>query len=263
MTLIHRQAAVAGQFYSDNPAVLQSDINQYLDEISCSVNFDSKAIIVPHAGYIYSGSIAASAYNALKNRTTSISNVILLGPAHRIPFKGIATSSACYFDTPIGAIEVNRSQLDTIERFDFINCNDTAHQNEHSIEVQLPFLQTVLHDFTITPLLVGDCNSNDVATLLETIWGGDETLIVISSDLSHFNNYDIATKNDNNTSQAILNLKPDNINFEDACGCTPVNGLLKIAQKKRLKVSILDVRNSGDTAGDKNRVVGYGAYSFT
>jgi len=266
MSLTHRIAAVAGQFYPDEPAVLQTDINQYLNEVSTlsdSDNSELKAIIVPHAGYIYSGSIAASAYNRLRKQSSTISNVILLGPAHRLSFKGIASSSANYFDTPLGAVEINSSLVDKLKHFNFINCIDAAHKSEHSLEVQLPFLQIVLKYFKIVPLLIGDCDPDDVAKILEFLWGGKETLIVISSDLSHFNNYKIAIKNDNNTSQAILNLQPENIRYEDACGRTPVNGLLKIAQKKRLKVSILDVRNSGDTAGDKQRVVGYGAYSFT
>ncbi|MFV1982357.1 MAG: AmmeMemoRadiSam system protein B [Thiohalomonadales bacterium] len=266
MSPTHRITAVAGQFYPNEPAVLQTDINQYLNEVSTlsdSVNPELKAIIVPHAGYIYSGAIAASAYNLLYKQSSTISNIILLGPAHRLSFQGIASSSVHYFDTPLGSVAVNLSLIDKIKHFSFINCIDAAHQNEHCLEVQLPFLQTVLKKFTIVPLLIGECDPNDVATILDFLWGGNETLIIISSDLSHFNNYELAKHNDNNTSQAILNLQPENIHYEDACGRTPVNGLLKIAQKKRLKVSILDVRNSGDTAGDKQRVVGYGAYSFT
>lgn len=263
MSLLHRHAAVAGHFYPADITVLQSDINQYLNEVSSSVVQELKAIIVPHAGYIYSGSIAASAYKQLQKRSADISSVILIGPAHRVPFKGIATSSAGFFDTPLGSISLNQSLIDTIKHFDFVSTIDAAHKDEHSLEVQLPFLQSVLHNFTIVPLLVGDCNSNDVTTVLEHLWGQEETLIVVSSDLSHFNSYNIATENDLKTSDAIVNLKPENINFNDACGRTPVNGLLKVAQKKQLKVTILDVRNSGDTAGDKSRVVGYGSYSFS
>ncbi len=263
MTLIHRRAAVAGHFYPTEATVLSAEIEQFLNNASNLELHDIKAIITPHAGYIYSGAIAASAYSQLHNRTTAITNIIILGPAHRVAFSGIATSSAQYFDTPLGSIELNRSLIEKIESLSYVQCHDEAHRDEHSIEVQLPFLQNILNKFTIVPLLVGNCDSNDVATILNLLWGESETLIIISSDLSHFNSYDIATKNDDITSQAILNLQPEKIDYSDACGRTPVKGLLKVAQTKLLKVAILDVRNSGDTAGDKTRVVGYGAYSFT
>ncbi len=263
MSLIHRQAAVAGQFYPIEAMALSSEIEYYLNNASNLEVHHPKAIIAPHAGYIYSGAIAASGYTQLQNRSTSITNIIILGPAHRVAFNGIATSSARYFDTPLGSVELNQSLIKKLSDLHFIQCHDEAHRNEHSIEVQLPFLQSILGKFTIVPLLIGDCDSNDVSTVLNLLWGGSETFIIISSDLSHFHSYDTATKNDDLTSQAILKLQPEKIHYSDACGRTPINGLLKIAQTKKLKASILDVRNSGDTAGDKTRVVGYGAYSFT
>jgi len=266
MSLSHRQAAVAGQFYPDKVAVLQSDITHYITTVVELPELNSiapKAIIVPHAGYMYSGVIAASAYNLLQKHAATITKAIILGPAHRVSFSGIAISSANYFDTPLGSVEINQSSIDNLTKNDFIHENDAAHEHEHSIEVQLPFLQTILHNFTIVPLLIGQCDENDVASILELLWGGDETLIVISSDLSHFETYEIANKMDTKTSQAILNLQPEKIQFEDACGRTAINGLLKIAQKKNLTPYIIDVRNSGDTAGDKKRVVGYGAYSLS
>ncbi len=266
MSVSHRNAAVAGQFYSNDPVTLQLDINQYLNNasnISNSLFTVSKAYIVPHAGYIYSGDIAASAYYQLKTRSKIITTVILLGPAHQVPFKGIAYSCANYFNTPLGSISVNKSLINKIKHLNYIVCNDEAHEQEHSLEVQLPFLQTVLNNFTIVPLVIGDSNSQEVATLLEQLWGNEETIIIISSDLSHFNTYEVAQKLDKNTSKAISLLQPEKIHYKHACGSTPVNGLLEIAKKKKLKVSILDVRNSGDTAGDKSRVVGYGSYSFS
>jgi len=262
MSVTHRQAAVAGQFYPLESKVLQSEINQYLSQVSKTEAEECKAIIVPHAGYIYSGSIAASAYTKIQHHPGSISTVILLGPAHRVAFNGIAISSAKYFNTPLGDVVVNQTLNDKIAHFPFVHCNDEAHFDEHSLEVQLPFLQSTLDNFTIVPLLIGNCDSNDVATIIDYLWGGRETLIIVSSDLSHFNDYQTASKIDTNTSQAILNLDPDNIHYQDACGRIPVNALLKIAKQKKLTVKILDVRNSGDTAGDKLRVVGYGAYSF-
>ncbi|VAW93010.1 COG1355, Predicted dioxygenase [hydrothermal vent metagenome] len=265
MTASHRNAAVAGQFYPNDSAALQSDINQYLNTVSknSQPKKNAKAYIVPHAAYIYSGGIAASAYNQLKKCSHSISNVVLLGPAHRVAFNGIAYCSAKFFNTPLGSVPVNNSIIKEIKHLNFMLCNDAAHEHEHSLEVQLPFLQTVLKKFTIIPLLVGNCNSLEVSILLEQIWGDSETLILVSSDLSHFNTYQVAKEMDNSTSKAITSLQPEKINYENACGRTPVNGLLDIAKKKNLKVSILDVCNSGDTAGDKNRVVGYGSYSFT
>ncbi len=266
MSVSHRNAAVAGQFYPSDPVMLQSDVNQYLNNAS---NFSKtlspapKAYIVPHAGYIYSGEIAANAYNQLKIHPELITKVILLGPAHQVPFSGIAYSSANYFNTPLGAVPVNNSVINKIKHLNFVVCNNAAHKQEHSLEVQLPFLQTVLNKFTVVPLVIGDCSSQDVAIILEQLWGGKDTVIIISSDLSHFNTYQIAQELDKNTSKAISLLQPEKIHYHHACGRTPVNGLLRIAKKKKLKVSVLDVRNSGDTAGDKNRVVGYGSYSFT
>ena len=256
-----RPAAVAGLFYSDDPEQLRADILHYLKGASRSANTPPKAIIVPHAGYVYSAEVAASAYAQLEPLAQKIKHVILLGPSHRLAFRGIATPNADAFATPLGRVKINRQLCHTAEQFDFVQAIPAAHAQEHSLEVQLPFLQTLLADFDLTPLVVGDCSAADVARVLDTLWGNDDTLIVISSDLSHYHNYEVARRLDANTSRAIEQLQPENISYDDACGRTPVNGLLTLAKHKQLQIDTLDLRNSGDTAGSKDRVVGYGAYA--
>jgi len=257
---IIRPAAVAGMFYSADPNQLQSDVLHYLQQATSSSNFTPKAIIAPHAGYIYSGPIAASAYKLLQPAKHLIKQVILLGPSHRVAFHGIATSNADYFSTPLGNIKINQALCRQVESFDFVHTNDAAHAQEHSLEVQLPFLQNILDDFELTPLVVGDCAAQDVAKLLDSIWGKSDTLVVISSDLSHYHSYTTAKQLDQKTSLAIEHCQPENITYEDACGRQPLNGLLTLAKQKKLSIDTIDLRNSGDTAGDKGRVVGYGAY---
>ena len=257
---IIRPAAVAGMFYSADPNQLQSDVAHYLQLANSSSDFTPKAIVAPHAGYIYSGPIAASAYKLLQPARHLIKQVILLGPSHRVAFRGIATPKADYFSTPLGNIKINRSLCRQLETLNFVHENAAAHAQEHSLEVQLPFLQSILDDFKLTPLVVGDCDAEDVAMLLDSIWGKGDTLVVISSDLSHYHNYPTAKQLDQKTSLAIENCQPENISYEDACGRTPLNGLLTLAKQKHLSIETVDLRNSGDTAGDKDRVVGYGAY---
>lgn len=255
-----RPAAVAGMFYADDPQRLRSDIHQFLTQAHITNEHIPKAIIAPHAGYIYSGPVAASVYKLLQPAASTISRVVLLGPSHRVAFQGIATPQADYFETPLGRIKINQSVCHELEQLSFVQRSDLAHQQEHSLEVQLPFLQSVLNDFELVPLVVGDCPPQQVAELLELVWGNQETLIVISSDLSHYHNYHTANRLDKHTSQAIEHLQPERISYEDACGRNPLNGLLTLAQKKQLKIETIDLRNSGDTAGSKDRVVGYGAY---
>lgn len=256
-----RPAAVAGQFYSANPQQLSSDISEYL--LSCHSHLDNtpKAIIVPHAGYIYSAPVAACAYQLLAPVATQIKQVVLLGPSHRLALNGVATSDVDFYETPLGQIKINRSFCKKAEQLNFVHANNLAHKDEHSLEVQLPFLQTVLDDFELTPLVVGDCNQNDIASLLNLFFGADDILIVISTDLSHFHNYADASHRDLLTSAAIEALQPEKISYDDACGRNPLNGFLTLARQNNLNVKKLDLRNSGDTAGDKNRVVGYGAYA--
>ena len=256
-----RQPAVAGMFYPDNPAALRNMVQDFLENADAS-GPGPKAIIAPHAGYIYSGPIAASAYARLLPVRDRIKRVILLGPSHRVPLLGLATSSAEHFITPLGSVELDRDAIQTISSLAQVHKMDAAHAMEHSLEVHLPFLQMILSDFKLVPLVVGDATADQVDEVLEKLWGGEETLIVISSDLSHYHDYQTARKMDSRTSKAIESLNPEALGYEDACGRIPVSGLLRAAQKHKLHAQTLDLRNSGDTAGPRDQVVGYGAYIF-
>ena len=257
-----REPAVAGQFYPGDPLLLQQQVEGYLDEGDSSGDIP-KALIVPHAGYVYSGPIAASAYRQLIPARGKITRVILLGPAHRVGFRGLAASSAQFFDTPLGLVPIDQDALDAILLLPQVRVFDEAHREEHSLEVQLPFLQQVLgNQFKLLPLVVGEADSQSVAEVLDILWGGDETLLLISSDLSHYEDYNTARRLDQATSQAITQLNPDAIDYHQACGRNPVSGLLLAARQHHLRASVLDLRNSGDTAGNRDRVVGYGAYAF-
>jgi len=258
-----REPAVAGLFYPDEPLLLQQQIDSLLAQ-DTPVGTVPKALIVPHAGYIYSGPVAASAYLQLVPLREQIQRVVLLGPAHRVAFTGLAASSAEYFATPLGMVRVDQQAMDAILGLPQVRVLDEAHREEHSLEVQLPFLQTVLgRDFGLIPLVVGDAEADEVAQVIELLWGGPETLFLISSDLSHYHDYDTAQRLDIATSHAIEQLNPQAIDYGQACGRNPVNGLLLAARHHRLHATTLDQRNSGDTAGSRDRVVGYGAYAFT
>jgi AmmeMemoRadiSam system protein B len=220
-----------------------------------------KAIIVPHAGYIYSGPVAASAYALLGSARSSIRRVVLLGPAHRVAVRGLALPASAKFATPLGTIDLDRDAVEMLRKLPQITVSDEAHAQEHSLEVHLPFLQSVLDQFTLVPLAVGRADSSAVAAALDALWGGPETLVVISTDLSHYHPYHEAQQMDRETADAILQSRTD-ITHEQACGATPVCGFSLIAQRRALTPQLIDLRNSGDTAGDKNRVVGYGAFAF-
>ena len=256
---MNRQPAVAGSFYPANPQQLQQMLAHYLHDANIEAPVP-KAIIAPHAGYIYSGAIAASAYARLKNAHDVIKRVVIIGPSHRVAFKGLAVSHADSFITPLGDIPVDTQAVQALVQLPFVNYIEQAHSHEHSLEVQLPFLQTMLDDFSIIPIVAGDASPEEVSSVLELLWGGSETLIVISSDLSHYHDYATAQQLDQVTSNAIENLHYEQLGFESACGRVPVSGLLKLAKDNALIVKNIDLRNSGDTAGDKQRVVGYGAY---
>jgi hypothetical protein len=266
---ITRPPAVAGMFYPADPQELHSMLSQYLNDANLSVEERSaeeslppKAIIVPHAGYIYSGPVAASAYARLKRAHDKIHRVILLGPSHRVPLFGLAISNVDQFETPLGKVQLDRDAIDAIARLPQVHRMEEAHSLEHSLEVHLPFLQEVLDDFSLVPLVVGDATPQEVAEVLEHLWGGPETLIVISSDLSHYHDYATAQRLDRATSEAIEKLQLEAIHSSDACGCRPVSGLLYLARQKGLHAETIDLRNSGDTAGPRDSVVGYGAYVF-
>jgi len=221
-----------------------------------------KAVIVPHAGYVYSGLTAAAAYAGLISARDKIRRVVLLGPVHRVPIKGLALSGADAFETPLGEVAVDQSAVKLISDLNQVVTSDAAHALEHSLEVQLPFLQTVLTDFKLVPIAVGEATAEEVAEVLGILWGGEETLIVISSDLSHFLPYYVAQSVDHDTVQNIIDMQ-GNLSHDQACGGTPINGFLLAARRHKLIPQLLDLRNSGDTAGDKNRVVGYASIAFS
>lgn len=260
MTTI-RPPAVAGMFYPGDPAVLARDVDAML-ALAHREEMRPKALIAPHAGYIYSGPVAASAYALLAPIARQIHRVVLLGPTHRVAVRGLALPGADGFATPLGVVELDSAAIKRIAHLPQVVVSPQAHALEHSLEVQLPFLQSVLPEFKLLPLAVGMASGEEVAEVLELLWGGPETLIVISSDLSHYHPYDTASRLDQSTAEAILRLSCK-LSHEQACGGTPVNGLLLAAQRHHLAAHLLDLRNSGDTAGDKARVVGYGAFAFT
>lgn len=258
---VTRPAAVANMFYPGDPVQLHEDIQDMLANVPTGLS-TPKAIIVPHAGYVYSGPVAAKVYAQLISVRDKIHRVILLGPCHRVPLTGLATTSADLFETPLGSVQIDRDSIEQINHLPQVQEFDLTHQQEHSLEVQLPFLQEVLDEFTLVPLVVGDASASDVSNVLELLWGGNETLIVISSDLSHYHDYATAKAMDALTCQAIENLDGNAIGHEQACGRNPMLGLLKSAQIHNMKTTTLDLRNSGDTAGNKDQVVGYGAWMF-
>lgn len=256
---MNRQPAVSGSFYPANPEQLHLMLDQYLNEAATDEKAP-KAIIAPHAGYIYSGPIAASAYARLIKAHDRITRVVLIGPSHRVAFRGLAVSRAETFATPLGHIPVDQAAVQIIVQLPFVEYIEQAHTYEHSLEVHLPFLQEVLDNFEIVPIVAGEATPEQVSQVLDALWGGDETLIVISSDLSHYHDYATARQMDKATSLTIERLQYEHLDSESACGKVPVCGLLKLARKKLLSVKAIDLRNSGDTAGDKASVVGYGAY---
>ncbi len=254
-----REAAVAGQFYPGDPRELSTTVEQYLDEAQVEPGPQPKALIVPHAGYIYSGPVAASAYARLRPYRERITRVILLGPCHRVAVRGLALSGADVFRTPLGDVPLDKEVMTGLD-LPAVEVFDDTHAFEHSLEVHLPFLQILLDDFTLVPLVVGNAGIETVAEVLNALWGGPETLIVISSDLSHYLDYDSARKRDKATCQAIVHFDADSIGPEDACGCHPIGGFLVLAKRRGMTVETLDLRNSGDTAGPMDQVVGYGSW---
>lgn len=258
-----RPPAVAGMFYpGDGPGLRQMLAACFQAARVVEPAFHPKALVVPHAGYIYSGPVAASAYRLLEPWRRVIRRVVLLGPVHRVWVAGLALPGVAAFDTPLGRVPLDQVAIDAISDLPELEVSPLAHAQEHSLEVHLPFLQRVLDDFSLVPLAVGGAAPEAVARVLDRLWGGDETLIVVSSDLSHFLSYDQAARKDAATAQAILGLDP-HLDGEQACGAHPVNGLLLAARRRGLTPHLLDLRNSGDTAGDHSRVVGYGAFAFT
>jgi AmmeMemoRadiSam system protein B/AmmeMemoRadiSam system protein A len=257
-----RPAAVAGMFYPAHPDQLSRELKVMLDRAAPPSRAElPKAVIVPHAGYVYSGDIAASVYRRLSAARDTIKRVVLLGPAHRVFVRGLALPASEGFATPLGTVKIDAAARESVLALPQICVDERAHAPEHSLEVQLPFLQTVLGDFMLLPLVVGDATPAEVAEVLERVWGGPETLIVISSDLSHYLPYAAARRLDRATADKILRGEHALVH-DEACGATPVNGLLLAARHLGLEAELVDLRNSGDTAGDRSRVVGYAGFTF-
>jgi len=259
-----RIPAVAGTFYPAEPTALRGEVDRLLAAVeapAAALPAAPKALIVPHAGYVYSGPIAASAYARLRPVADTVRRVILLGPAHRVLVRGLALPGARQFGTPLGVVDVDAGAVAIARGLPHVHESPVAHAEEHSLEVQLPFLQRLLSAFTVVPLVVGDATGAMVADVLDALWGGPETLIVISSDLSHYHAYADARAIDAATAERILALA-SRLDHEQACGATPINGLLQAARRRGLRAELIDLRNSGDTAGDRGRVVGYAAFAF-
>ncbi len=256
-----RPAAVAGRFYPGVRGELVANVESLLAEAR-PAPFDEvpRAIIAPHAGYVYSGPVAGSAFSMLEPLAAKLRRVVVIGPSHYIGFEGIAASPAVWFRTPLGDMPVDVDAMQKAWRHGVVTELETAHEREHSIETHLPFLQSIHRHARLVPLVTGLCDDDALAALLDDLWD-DQTVICVSSDLSHFEDYDSATAHDASTTAKILALDSD-IRSRDACGALAIRGLLAVARSRGLKCEAVDVRNSGDTAGGRDRVVGYGAYGF-
>jgi MEMO1 family protein len=257
-----RQAVVAGRFYPSDPTELRELITDQLAQVPSAKGPGPKALIAPHAGYLYSGPIAASAYAQLIPGRELIRRIVLLGPSHYVALKGLATCSAEAFATPLGMVPVDLEAVRQARALPQVQELDEAHAHEHSLEVQLPFLQMVLGEFKLVPLVVGEASPEEVSQVLDALWGGPETRFIISSDLSHYHDFQLARRLDDATAKAIEALEPEAIGEGSACGRIPIRGLLESAQRHGLRARVVDLRSSGDTAGPRDRVVGYGAFAF-
>ena len=259
-----RPPAVAGKFYPDDPVRLRALLRScFADAVAPAASAEPpKALVVPHAGLVYSGPVAASAYLRLGAERGAIRRVVLLGPSHRVPLSGIGLTSATEWRTPLGSVPIDHRHDELLLAHALVITHDEAHAPEHSLEVQLPFLQAVLDEFELLPLIVGDADVDEVAAVIEAVQGGDDTVVVVSTDLSHYHRYVDAQRLDARTAAAIVARRDVEIADLDACGARPLRGLLRTAVAHDLAVEQLDLRNSGDIAGDRSRVVGYGAFAL-
>jgi len=257
-----RPAAVAGTFYPRSPAALRREVAGLLDAAPAPGERRPKALVVPHAGYVYSGAVAAAAYARLRAPGPPVERVVLVGPAHHVPLPGLALPEAQRFETPLGEVPVDQEAARRALGFPQVVRAAAAHAVEHALEVQLPFLQELLGPFSIVPLAVGRAAPEEVAEVLEALWGGPETLVVISTDLSHYLPYDEGRELDRRTARQVLALDAAGLEWEQACGRTGLQAILLLARRRGLTVEQVDLRSSGDTGGDREAVVGYGAFAL-
>lgn len=254
---------MAGHFYPGSAERLSAEVKRLLAAAPEHRGTAAvKALIAPHAGYVYSGPVAATAFAAVKHLSAAIERVVVIGPAHYVAVRGVVVPTVDAFDTPLGRVPIDRGGMSALSEMPCVIASDTPHAPEHALEVELPFLQVVLRSFAVMPLLVGDASPEEVAAILERVWGGEETLIVVSSDLSHYLDYDHARRRDHATAAAIEQLDWTRIGPNDACGALAISGLLIQARRRGLGAERLALCSSGDTAGDRQRVVGYGAWAF-
>jgi AmmeMemoRadiSam system protein B len=256
-----RPPAVAGRFYPGTPSQLDATVNELLAAAK-PIGAAPKGVIAPHAGYVYSGPIAATAYASIRARAAQIQKVVLLGPAHRVYLDGLALPAADRFATPLGEIEIDAALAARVLELPQVTRSEQAHAFEHSLEVHVPFLQALLPSFTLLPLVVGDASPAEVAQVLERVWGGPETLIVLSSDLSHYHAYAEARRIDEATAAWISSTHMPGLDPRRACGARCIDGLIEFGRQHPLQLELLDLRNSGDTAGPRDQVVGYAAFAI-
>jgi len=258
-----RPPAVAGLFYPENANELRHDVSGYIEACMprATASACPKALIVPHAGYQYSGPVAGFAYRRLRDWSEIIRHVVMIGPSHRVPLRGLAVPSVDSFATPLGQVPIDVAGRERLRELGLVGISDAAHAAEHSLEVQLPFLQVVLEGFDILPITVGFAPAELVARVIDAVWGGPDTLVLVSSDLSHYRTWKDARQLDAETTRSIVERRSD-LSEEQACGACGINGLMQVARRRDLTVEVLDQRNSGDTTGDRSRVVGYGSYAL-
>ena len=254
-----RPAAVAGSFYPASPSALADAVDRYLAEATPPRGPRPKAIVAPHAGYVYSGPIAASAFASWLAGGPELTRVVLVGPAHRAYVSGLATPGVSALETPLGRVAVDGDALD---RVSFVPANAAAHAREHSLEVMLPFIQRLAPRAKVAPFCVGEADAAAVARVLEALWGGAETAIVVSSDLSHYLSYEAARRLDASTAERVVALEPPPLDPDLACGARGIDGLVAVAGRRRLRAELVDIPKTGDTPGARARVVGYGAFAF-
>lgn len=257
-----RPPAVAGLFYPDDAGELRETVSEYLRQHAAATAAaqSPKALIVPHAGYIYSGGVAAAAYATVASLRRAVRRIVLIGPSHRVYLRGMAVPTATSFATPLGRIEIDHELKSLLLQRGNVVEADAPHAQEHCLEVQLPFLQMMFDEFTLLPVVLGAIAPEHVAAALAQVWGDATTLVLVSSDLSHYHGYEEARQIDAATSAAILR-REARLAGEQACGAVGINGLLYLAGQRQLAVGEIARCNSGDTAGDRSRVVGYGAFA--